>query len=85
MPDFSKKDNSMHHIYYNGEGNGFRVMFKRKGFTHYSCHKTLDEAILMRNEIMLYLYTLVKMQSKIINHPCRIQSRQNTENTPDEE
>lgn len=85
MPNFSKKDNSLHHIYANGEGNGYRVIFIRKGFEHYSCHKTLDEAKLMRDEIMLYLYELVKLQNKKIQHECRKRSRENTKNTPDEE
>lgn len=85
MPNFSKKDNTYHHIYSNGEGNGYRVIFIRKGFNHYSCHKTLEEAILMRDEIMKYLYELVKAQSRSINMECRIRSRENTKNTPDEE
>lgn len=86
MPNFSKKNNPHHHIYANGEGNGYRVIFIRKGFNHYSCHKTLEEALLMRDEIMKYLYELVKLQKQDkLNSVCRIRSRENTKNTPDEE
>ena len=84
MPDFSKKNNTLHHIHYHKQSNAYMVMFNRKGFQHYSYHTDLEEAIMVRDGIMMTLYDMVKSQSKKLNADYRIRSRENTENTPDD-
>ena len=85
MGRFGEKNHSHHHIYQHKQSNGYMVIFDRKGFKHYSYHTDFDEALKVRDEIVLYLHDLVKSQSRAINMECRIRSRENTEKTPDEE